>query len=680
MKLSYNWLKEYVDGAPGPEELAEGLTMSGSEVETIRDLDGDKIMNLEITSNRPDCLNIIGLAREASAIFDRDLRVPDMKLSEKTQEADGPTVKCIIKNKQLCPYYTARVMAGVRVKETGEKINKRIRVLDMRPVNNVVDVTNFCLIETGQPMHAFDLDRIKGAKVIIREAARNEKIITIDGVERTLEPGMLVIADSDRPIAIAGIMGGKDTEVTENTENILLESAYFDPVSVRRTARSLGLSSDSSYRFERGVDKGMIRAASDRAAELISVETGGRICALYHDGSLSADEVLIKFDVEKAARILGVSLDKEKVKRIFNRLGMRCTAKDGVLSVKVPSFREDLKREVDLVEEVARIYGYDKIPETITKFVPQVRRKERPRLVEEKLRATLASSGLNEVMTHSLISEKAAERFSELSERTVELQNPLSEEQKVLTPQLLDGMLRVISWNINRKNADLALFELGKIYTRIAGEKRFDEMPTLCVGLTGYSRKDWREGARPVDLYDLKGLLEEALRRMRVNTAFSAAACGVLMNCAAISVSGEKDAIGFLGEVKNDILNEYAISQPVCICQVKLGSVIKKAVLEDRYKPVPRFPAATRDISILCDQTLDAGDIREEIARTEKKLIRDIELVDIYEGEQIPAGKKGLTYSINYALEDRTLTEEEVESTHSRIKEALTGKFDISFR
>jgi phenylalanyl-tRNA synthetase beta chain len=681
MKLSYNWLKEYVDIGVAPGELARGLTMSGSEVETMSDVDGDKIMNLEITANRPDCLNIIGLAREAAAVFDKDLCLPAMELPEKAARGKLPEIECVIKDRKLCPRYTARVISDVDVKSSSDKIKERILAVGLRAVNNVVDITNFCLLETGQPLHAFDLDKLHGGKVIIREAVKGEKITTIDGVERELQPGMLVIADSMRAVAIAGVMGGKDTEVTENTKNVLLESAYFDPISVRRTSRALGISSDSSYRFERGVDKGMIRAASDRAAGLISAETGGKICEFYDAGKLAPDDVSIKFNAEKAEKVLNISLEKGKVKRIFQRLGMTVSAEKGsAMKVDVPSFREDLRREIDLIEEVARIYGYDNIPITITKFIPQVKRKEHSREVMEKLHEVLPALGLNEVMTYSLISETAIKRFSSVTEDTIQLINPLSEDHKILTTQLLDGMLRAISWNINRKSKDLGFFEIGKIYSRPGGKGSFLEIPAICIALTGLLRENWQEGKRPVNLYDLKGIIETAFSRLRVSTAFCEASIKGLENCGEVSLPDGDTSIGFFGEVNAKLLGEYDISQPVYICQVRLDEIMKRAVLENHYHAIPRFPSSSRDISVLCDRSLAAGEVHKVIAETGEEIIRGIELVDVYEGKQIPADKKSLSYSIRYGLDTRTLTDEEIEAMHATVKEALAKKLGVTFR
>lgn len=680
MKLSYNWLKEYVSLKVSAEELAKGLTMSGSEVGEVVISGTDRIMDLEITSNRPDCLNIIGLAREASAVFNKDLLLPEMKIPKSFIEKGGPEVKCEIKNKKLCPLYTARIISNVKVKEVNEKIKKYLLSLGLRPVNNAVDVTNFSLMELGQPLHAFDLDKIRGGKIIVREALEGEKIITIDEIERTLKAGMLVIADCERPIAIAGVMGGKDTEVTKATKNILLESAYFDPVSVRQTARSLGLSSDSSYRFERGVDKGMIKSASNRASVLIKEETGGKIGSLIEAGSLSAGKIEIKFNIEKAERILGTSLKKEKVLQVFKRLGMEIKKeKDGIIRLAVPSFREDLKKEIDLVEEVARIVGYDKVPALVTSFVPQVERKEHSRKVIEKLYESLPAAGLNEIMTYSLINESAAERFSGITKDPVSLKNPLSEDQKMLTPQLLDGMLKAISWNINRKNKDLGLFEIGKIYSRPEGSK-FIEIPALCMSLTGSLRKNWQEGASPATLYDLKGTLEAVLERLKIRPMLHEAPIKGLINASEVKLTSKGEAIGFLGEVNKKILKDYDIEQAVYICQIKLDKVMEKAILQNHYHAIARFPSSSRDISILCDQSLAAGEIHKVISETGEEIIRAIELVDVYQGEQVPSGKKSLSYSISYGIDTRTLKDEEIESVHSKIKEALTKKLNVTFR
>jgi len=700
MKLSYEWMKDYIDLRKiTPEKLADGLTMSGSEVDSIHDAAGDKVMELEITSNRPDCLNILGLAREASAVFNLDLKLPDLKCHCDDDEVNKPVIarrptcpersrgkadeaiSIDIKNKKLCPLYTAKVIRGVIVKPAGKEIRKKLEALGLRPVNNVVDVTNFCLMELGQPLHAFDLDKIKGGRIIVREAKKGEKIITIDGIERELKSGMLVIADSERPVAVAGIMGGVSAEVTDLTKNILLESAYFDPLSVRRTARELGISSDSSYRFERGVDKEMVIPASFRASNIILKETGGRITGSCKAGSVAADKTVISFDVARAGGLLGVELDAVWVKNVLTRLGMHVTDdKADKLIVKVPSFREDLKTEVDLIEETARIYGYDKVPETMPVIDPEVTRKGNDRLLSEKISRKLISSGLFEIMTYSLISSSSAVRFPDLAGDPVVLVNPLSEEQKVLTPHLLDGMLRTISWNINRKNKDLMLFEMGKIYSRAEKGIGYDEVPALCVGMTGLAVSDWARGKREASFYDIKGIIEEALRSVKINAEFHPAGIAGMSLCAAVEIAGGKSAVGIAGEVSKKILDEYDIDQRVYVAQVKLDEIFKKGVLKNSYSPVPRFPFSTRDVSVLCDTSVKAGDMLREIKRSGGELVQSADIIDIYLGENIPEGKKSLTYSIQYGLTSGTLKDEEIESVHSRVKDTLARKFGVSFR
>ena len=678
MKLSYEWLKEYVDLSADAEEVARGLTMSGSEVESMEKAGNDTVMDLEITSNRPDCLSITGLAREASAVFDQDLKMPsfDVQAGE-----GGPSVECVIKDKDLCPRYTARIITDVKVKPAGRKITDRLTALGMRPVNNIVDVTNYCLMELGQPLHAFDLDKLEGGKVIIRRAKKGEKITTIDGVERELGTDMLVIADAKKPVAVAGVMGGLDTEVSPSTKNILLESAYFDPLSVRRTARALGLSSDSSYRFERGVDKDGVAAASDRAAALIAGETGGRVLDLYDEGKIEAEKAVIEIDLARTGMILGVELDKEKIKGIFSRLGISLLEdKEDVLKVQAPSFREDLKRDVDLIEEAARIYGYDKIPATVNRFVPGTVRREHSRVAEEKLRETLVALGFNEIMTYSLVNEEAVKRFSKVSPEPVELSNPLSEEQRYLTPNLLDGMLKAISWNTNRSNRDLKLFEIGKLYTPAEGGKGYSEERTLCIGMTGASRRNWKDGSVETSVYEVKGAIEAVLEKLRVKAAFKTARIEGLVSSAGITAGDAAPDAGFMGEVSGRMLDEYGITQPVYVCQVKIEEVLASTVLKPRYHAIPRFPLSTRDVSVLCENSLSAGDILDVINRTGEELIKGAELVDIYEGKNIPAGKKSLTYSIQYGLDTRTLTDDEIEAVHQRVKDALSGKLGVTFR
>jgi phenylalanyl-tRNA synthetase beta chain len=679
MKLSYNWIKEYVDTDASPEELAQKLTMSGSEVGSVENSAGDSIMDLEITSNRPDCLNMIGLAREVSAVFGRELKLPDMALGRADTGSKSCPVRCEVEDKKLCPRYTVRVITGTSVKPSGKWIQERISSVGLRPVNNIVDITNFCLMETGQPLHAFDLDRIKGGKIVVRRAKKGEKMITIDDVERELEPDMLVIADAERAIAIAGVMGGKDTEVSSSTKNVLIESAYFDPASIRKTSRALGLISDSSYRFERGVDKGMVRPSSDRASALITSEAGGTAGTFYDQSSIEESRREISLEAEKPGRLLGVELSAGEIKDILGRLGMGTGAvKDGRIMVTVPSFREDVRAEEDLIEEIARIYGYDRIPEGMPKFVPEITRRSDARKVAERVRRSLAASGLNEIMSYSLISAQAAGAFPAIIKSPVKLMNPLSAEQEFLTPHLVDGMLKAVVWNINRGNKDLAFFEMGKIYYRSGGKTAFGETAAVSLGLTGDISKNWKDGAKKADIYVLKGVLETMARVLRVPCDVLPATIEGFIDAGTVMLAGKE--AGFIGKVDAALLPDYGLEQDVFISQIKIEDLTDKVCLTPEYSPIPRFPVSSRDISVLCDKSLPAGKIKEAIQSAGESIVAAVDITDMYEGEQIPPGKKSVTVSITYGLDSRTLTDDEIAAAHSRIKDTLAAKLGVTFR
>jgi phenylalanyl-tRNA synthetase beta chain len=675
MKLSYEWLKEYVDTGLGVDDIANGLTMSGSEVGAIHKTGADSVMELEITSNRPDCLSVIGLAREVGAVFNKDLKLPGTAAAKEARS--GFKIECVIENEQLCPLYTARVIKNVKIKPSSPYLAARVDGVGLRLVNNVVDVTNYCLMECGQPLHAFDLDKIRGGKVIVRAAKKGEKIVAIDGTERELDGTMLVIADAERPIAIAGVMGGRDTEVTESTKNILLESAYFDPLSVRRTARKLALHSDSSYRFERGIDKAMVSGSSLRAAGLIVKETGGELSELYTAGGCSDPERCAGFDVKKCSRILGAEIDPEWAKNVLKKLGFG--VKDGgagVWKLTIPTFREDIQREIDVVEEIARIYGYDRIPATIPDFIENPVRKEPERIIKDKIRCLLKGMGLNEIMTYSLISESAADKYPSITNNKVVLMNPLSEEQRTLTPQLIDGMLKTMAWNLNRKNSDLSFFELGKVYEKVPAG--YAEHETLSLGYTGKTRCNWLEKGREVSYYDLKGVIENFFAGLKIPVTFSTCELEGFVSPSAMSVSGV--ACGFLAKAGRRLLKGYDIDQDIFVAQIRLDEIIARADLRNRYVQTPKYQLSARDVSVLCDKSLEAGEVLDLIKAAGGAELKHAELADVYEGDKLPPGKRSLMFSLKYGMSDRTMRDEEVEAIHDKIKSVLAGKLKVSFR
>ena len=673
MKLSYKWLKRYINAGVDVKEISEKLTMTGSEVGSIEEYNDDQVMELEITSNRPDCLNVIGLAREVGAILNKDVVLPEINLPE--EKNAEKKIQSVIKDKKLCPYYTLRVITNVQIKESCDKIKEVISAVGVRVVNNVVDITNFSLMESGQPMHAFDFDKITGDTIFIRPAKKNEKIITIDEEERVLEEGMLVIADVAGPIAIAGVMGGKKTEVTSGTKNILLESAYFDPISVRRAARKLGLSTDSSYRFERGVDLSGIVTSSHRASDLICKHTGGDLRQFVEAGHLREKEIIVKLRKTKIETILGVKIDDDRVELILTKLGMEVSSENDIFTVNVPSYREDIVQEVDLIEEIGRIYGYDNIPETMPKTTPQINRKEKSRLVLEKINDILVSLGAQQIMTYSLINEKAVNKFVEFKDRTVSLVNALSEEHKTLTPQLLDGMFKSLAWNLNRKNNNLILFETAKMYID-KGKDKYEEKLTLCIGISGDVIEDWKN-KQESDFFVLKGMVSEVTQRLKVTAEYRQAQVEGFSNTASINLDTN---IGFLGQARKSILKDYDIDQKVYIAHIDLTEIVNNSLLTKRYESIPKYPSSVRDMSILSDMDLPSDETIKIVQKMNKKLLKNIKLVDVYTGKNIENNKKSLTYSLEYGLNDRTLTDEEIETVHNKIKQTIQSKLKIIFR
>ncbi|NQT22060.1 MAG: phenylalanine--tRNA ligase subunit beta, partial [Candidatus Omnitrophica bacterium] len=442
MKASLSWLKDYVDIKLPADNLANILTMAGIPAEHVEKVGNDWCLEFEITANRSDCLSIIGIAREIAAITGKKLKLPkDLKRMAGKKALSSQRLQINIKDKKLCPRYTGRIITGIKVVPSPKWMQEKLVSVGLRPVNNIVDITNFLLMETGQPMHAFDLDKIKG-NIEIRKALKGETIKTIDGINQTLEEGMLLIADDKSPIAVAGVMGGIDTEVSRETKNILLESAYFDPISVRRTSRKLKLASESSYRFERKVDFEMVMPASDRAALMINTLAGGKIGKLIDSGSKAVSPISIKFNPEKANVLLGLDIPLKKQKDILKSLDFGVQGKKNILKVKVPSFRRDISQEVDITEEIVRIYGYDKISLTIPKMVGHSKLTDKSDIVKAEIRKYLSSMGLNEIITYNLISEEMLKGFSTGESSIVRLVNPLSREQGILTESLIPGILK----------------------------------------------------------------------------------------------------------------------------------------------------------------------------------------------------------------------------------------------
>ncbi|MFA6320245.1 MAG: phenylalanine--tRNA ligase subunit beta [Candidatus Omnitrophota bacterium] len=679
MRISYNWLKDYINLNAAPEKLAELLTMSGLTTESILHKEGsDYILEIEVTANRPDWLSHIGVARELSAITGNKLKLPILPKIKTSKDKAG--IKVNVEEKTLCPRYTLQVIKDVKVADSADGIRKKLDAMNLRPVNNVVDITNFCLFETGQPMHAFDMDKIEGGEIIIRKARKGEKIVTIDGVERTLTESMLVIADKVKAIAIAGVMGGINTEVTNATKNILLEAASFDQISVRRTARSLGISTDSSYRFERKIDINNIVYSSSRAASLIKETARGEICNFIDIGKNIPAKKTITLRFSKLEATLGIEVPALTAKRIISSLGMKIkkTSKSGIV-VEPPPFRYDLNTEIDVVEEVARIYGYNKIPSTIPEIVEQENKIPVEMTVETIVRTILTGLGADEIITYSLLGKNMLTVSDTALNTIVEIKNPLSSEQEVMRPNLVSGMLSSILWNINRKAKDLKLFEIGKIYIR-ESDIKFAEKKHLSIGITG-EVTSWIEGARACSFFDLKGMVEAALSALGIDKVIFKTTSGDIYSrscSASIEISGE--VIGMIGEVYREMLNKFDVKDNVYFCELSLETIIKHANLKKRFVELPKYPSAHRDMSLVVPKDVLNADLIDLVKSTAGTILKEIKLIDRYAGKQIPDGKVSLTYRLEYADLSKTLEEKDVTSVHSNILRVLEEKLDAKLR
>ncbi|HQP10981.1 MAG TPA: phenylalanine--tRNA ligase subunit beta, partial [Candidatus Omnitrophota bacterium] len=656
------------------------LTMAGHEVEAILSTKDDDVFEMEITPNRPDCLNMLGVARETAAVLGAPRTFP--KIKKRTWPRRGCHIE--ISDPQACSRYIATLIQDVKIQGSEAGMMKRLTAIGMRPINNVVDVTNFCLMETGQPMHAFDYDKLCGGKIIVRRARQGEKIVTIDGVERSLDPSILIIADAKQPVAIAGVMGGKNTEVTERTKNILLESAYFDPIIIRRASRKLGLSSDSSYRFERGVDDGTVQTGADRAIDLILRAAQGKIIGrsdMRTKSKKGPGRAIVVSQGWINARI-GASLTAAKCLDILKKLDFGVTrGKKDILKIRPPSFRNDVKGAEDIVEEIARISGYDSLPGTFPQIKVSAISSDPVRRARQTIETLFLAQGFNQIITYTMISRKNLEMSGQERLPAVALINPLTQDQEVMRPSMLPGFLSVALSNVNKGQKNFRVFETGKIYG-MGGEKE-----TVGVMIVGRRTDDWRlEKKEEADFYDLKGVLEQMLARLQIDNSkveFQPAETDFFEEgqSAAILINGK--TAGVAGKLESGILDRWDIKQKnVLFAQVDMEEIFRRESSPRKYVPVQEFPAISRDISLAVPPTVLARDIEREIRQAinaQKDIVlMQTKFVEKYEGDKIPQGYRGMVFSLTYgARAARTLRDEEVAEVHKNVCATLIKKLGV---
>jgi len=594
--------------------------------------------------------------------------------------------KIEVQDKKACPRYVGCIIKNVEVGPSPKWLIQRLNAIGLRSVNNIVDITNYVLFESGQPLHAFDLDKLEGHKIIVRKARKGESIVTIDGIKRELDPTILVIADSQRPVAIAGIMGGKDTEISNETKNVLLESAYFDPMTIKKAQRVLGLASESSYRFERGVDFGMVLAASIRAQEIIKDEAGGRPSGKVSDigGKTIKDKEIIVF-LDEIPRVLGIDIPSARVMEFFKRLGLKAARlpKNRIL-VKAPSYRQDLESEIDLIEELARLYGYDKIPAKCPRFTIQKTFKEERKDLVALARETkkrLLSLGMSEIVTYTLTPRSSIEAMGIPFDNLVRLRNPLSSNQEFMRPSLLSEMMEVLSWNLNRHNSLLKLFELSKVYSMSKDGHGIEERTNLSLGVSGTTPGNWKEKSRDLDFFDLKGVIEMLLQFLNIkNFTIEKIDSPVFDDTMSGGIKIDGHMLGEFGEVRQGVAKKFDIKQKIFLAEISIEGILKYADLNRRFSPLPKYPSLKRDISMLMDDSVEAKSIMDVIQENANDMVKSIEMFDIYKGQQIEKGKKSLAYTLEYRSDEKTLKDEEVSNVHKAIQEALVKKLKAQIR
>ena len=642
----------------------------------------DTVLELEITPNRPDCLSMAGIAREVAAVTSETSAIP---ASLPTEKGPAGAITVTIDDPELCPRYTARLIRGVEIKPSPEWLAEKVIAAGARPINVIVDITNYVMFELGQPLHAFDADRLgtdkTGAVAIgVRRAREGEQLRTLDGQDRDLTTDMLLITDPTGPVALAGVMGGESTEVHEGTANVLLESACFDPASISRTSRALGLVSEASLRFERGVDRTGCVAALDRAAALMAELAGGEVAPGVTDAYPAPPQVpTIELRPARVEHVLGAQIDVGKAVRILTALGCDVArVDDEMLAVTVPTFRPDLTREIDLIEEVVRIWGMDRVEPTLPAGRGRVGGLTPDQRWRDRIGATLRAAGLNETMTYSFTDPGDLDRLGwvlEPGELLVELLNPMSGEQAVMRRTLLPGLLRAISYNQRRGNDNVHLYEIGRVFSTAEGRKQPKERWVVGGVLSGAWREpSWNDAPAPLGFFDAKGVVASLLDDLGVErwkVRESEEPWLQPGRRADVLVGGEM--IGWVGDVHPAALSAYEAQPPTVAFELDLKALTRAAVEVRPYRDVPRFPAVTLDIALVVDEGVSAERVEQAIFSAGGKLLESARLFDVYRGPGVAEGRKSMAFALTYRAPDRTLTTEEVESAHDRLVRKVSG-------
>jgi phenylalanyl-tRNA synthetase beta chain len=674
------------------KEQQEGILVLGKDARIGQDIKqylgmNDQAIELQLTPNRSDCLSMFGVAYEISAIFNRELRLPEVEVEESPEQLMPLSIS--LQNEEDCPIYAAQVVHDLRIGPSPQWMQNRLITAGIRPINNIVDITNYVMVETGQPLHAYDYEQVHGGQIVVRRAVEGEQLVTLDGVTRTLDDETLIITDGQEILGLAGIMGGESSEVKPVTTTILLESAYFDPHKIRSSSRKLGIRSEANHRFERGVNPERVQPALARAVQLLRELAYGEVASeVVVAGLEEVEDIEVTLRHDRLTTVMGIELEEAEVLSIFERLQFPVTVEEGVYRVKAPVRRPDINIEVDLIEEVARLYGYDRIPTSLPWGQQQPGGRTEWQENRRTIRHTLRDLGLNEVITYSLTSESLEGEITyplTVPHIPIPIAMPMSNEHAILRTNLLPQLVQVAAHNRNHGVPNISIYELSKVY--LASDDNQHTLPEerfqLAFLLTGdYHPSSWIQAPQKGgDFFTAKGLLTTLLERL----------CITGMEYEAISIDGfhpgrtallkyDKHVIGVLGQLHPSLSKKYDLDDTV-VCQLDLENLLQLSSKDDLiYQPIPRYPGITRDLALIIDESLPVSQIEAGIRAVTGELLKKVTLFDVFTGEQIGTGKKSIAFNLVYRSDDRTLTDEEVQSVHDGAVAFLVDTFKAKLR
>ncbi len=671
----------------GIMELDRGL-LEGDSLNKVLGL-SDPVLEIDLTPNRPDCLSITGIAREVAALSGQKVRYPEISLPKSMDDITDHTSVTIM-DADLCPRYAAGLVFNIAVAPSPFWLQDRLISVGLKPINNIVDITNFVMMETGQPLHAFDFDRLAENRIVVRTARENESFITLDGKERRLDPEMLMICDGEKPVALAGVMGGLNSEIEDATTNILLESAYFDPICIRKTSKKTGLNTDASHRFERGVDPAGTVTALKRAMQLI-VEIGDGKCiqGIIDEYPSPISEKTVEVSTRRLNRHLGTRLDEAAIENYLDSIEFDIKKIDrDRFRVTPPSFRVDITRFEDITEEIARLFGYNNIETTFPMIPADARHPDKKIDSRYRAKALMTGLGFSEAINYSFISKQSCDHLElpadDPKRKLVHILNPISEDQAVMRTSLIPGLLQTMKYNISQQNKNLKIFEIGHAFFHAGKEDLQPDEIEMLAGLWTGNRIDstWFSKEIACDFYDVKGIVEELLRNTGIiNVTFTripAESCFYTRPGHTAQIIYENEPIGLVGEVHPNVIHNYDLKQPAFIFELNLDRLIHSIPDTKSARPIPKFPAISRDITLIIDNDIETYKIIQSVESFQEELVENLHLFDVFEGNPIPKGKKSVSFRVTYRSSEETLEDNRVNDIHKNITARLMKAFDAT--